>query len=141
MSTVAPPASAPWPPGTGRARTRRRPGTVAVARLPLPDALLVCLELLDADPERFEAAAVNLHARLSRHASRPRFADVGLALDALGALATPDWERGARDLERVCTRYGLDEVVDGPERWRLLAATASRDQLCARGERLGSKSS
>lgn len=93
-------------------------GMVAVTRLPLPDALAACLELLDTDPEDFERAALLWHARLPGYAPELTFTQVRAALDALAALRTPGWADGAHELALLCSRANLDETAQALERWR-----------------------
>ncbi|HKN94390.1 MAG TPA: hypothetical protein VJU60_08665 [Thermoleophilaceae bacterium] len=93
-------------------------GMTAVARLPLPDALESCLELLDTDPERFERASLRWHARLPGYAPGLTFTQVRAALDALEGLQTPAWSKDAHELVLLCARAGLEETAEALERWR-----------------------
>jgi hypothetical protein len=66
-------------------------------RVPLPEALAICLLLRDKEPGRFELAALRWHARLCREA-RLSLAEAAVALAALSAVATGRAESGAAAL-------------------------------------------
>lgn len=91
---------------------------VPVAWLPLPEALTACLELLETDQERFERAALLWHARLCRHAPGLGLAEARAVLDALRALAMPNWRRGAHELALLCAQAELKDVAEALQRWR-----------------------
>jgi hypothetical protein len=92
-------------------------------RVPLPEALSICLLLRDQDPERFERAAPRWHARLCREA-RLTLPDAAIALAALTALGSQRYESGAHALLAILDAYRLDEAERTLERW-LDAARAS----------------
>jgi hypothetical protein len=85
-------------------------------RVPLPEALAICLLLRDKEPERFELAALRWHGRLCREA-RLSLSEAAIALAALGALAAGRVESGAHALLAVCDSHGLDEVASTLEGW------------------------
>src|SRR5207253_1286927 len=89
-----------------RATAQRNP-TVALAtaaelpRVPLAEALAICLLLLDRQPHRYEAAAVRWHSRFCRQA-RPSLVDAHLLLAALHSLGGPGTEAAADCLSGLC---------------------------------------
>jgi hypothetical protein len=104
--------------GSPRRALPGRKDTLAVVRLPLPEALEALLALLDERPSRYERAALAWYARLVRFAPELRFAEARAGLDALAALPTPAAQRAAVRLARVCARAGLEEVVAVLDLWR-----------------------
>lgn len=90
----------------------------AVARLPLPEALEACLAEIDDQPSRYEQAALVWHARLVLSAPNLQFGEARTVLNALTELATPNRQRAAARLARICAQAGLDDVVLVLERWR-----------------------
>ena len=92
-----------------------RPVPSAVARGSLRDGLLVCLGLLDKDPDRFERAAVVWHRRWCAERPGIGFAESRAVLSALEALSSSDPEAAAADLLSACPETdGVEEVL---ERW------------------------
>src|SRR3954452_17503361 len=69
-------------------------------RVPLPEALAICLLLHDKEPTRFEKAALRWHARLCRE-GRLTLPEAALALAALGAMSAGRVEPGAQALLAV----------------------------------------
>src|SRR3954469_13729031 len=78
-------------------------------RVPLPEALAICLLLRDKEPARFEKAALRWHARLCRDA-RLSLAEASVALAALSALGAGRFEPGAHALLAVLDSRGLEEA-------------------------------
>jgi hypothetical protein len=64
-------------------------------RVPLAEALAICLLLRDKDPSRYERAALRWHARLGREA-RLSLSEAAIALAALSTLGTGRAEAGAQ---------------------------------------------
>jgi hypothetical protein len=89
----------------------------AVVRGSLRDGLLVCLSLLERDPERYEAAAVAWHARWCRELPGVGFAESLAALAALEALAGPDPLAASRSLCAACEHDGLEEPAQVIDAW------------------------
>jgi hypothetical protein len=85
-------------------------------RVPLSEALGICLLLRDKEPTRYEKAALRWHARLCRE-GRLSFADAGIALAALTALGTTRREAGAHALLAILDAYGLEEACRTLELW------------------------
>ena len=89
-----------------RAIAQRNP-TIALAtaaelpKVPLADALAICLLLLDRQPHRYEAAAVRWHTRFCREV-RPSMPDAQLALAALQSLGGPGSGAAAGCLVALC---------------------------------------
>lgn len=108
-----------------RAIARGNP-TIAMAtaaelpRVPLEDALALCLLLLDREPSRYEAAAVRWHSRFCREV-RPTMPDAQLALAALHALPGPGAEAAAQCL------VSLTERASNPACAEVLAAWMERN--------------
>jgi hypothetical protein len=96
--------------------------TVALAtafelpRVPLDDALALCLLLLDREPTRYEAAAVRWHSRFCREA-RPSLADAQLALAALHALPGSGADVAAQCLQSLSERAGHEECAEVLAAW------------------------
>src|SRR4051812_16726148 len=85
-------------------------------RVPLPEALAICLLLLETQPQRFEKAALRWHARLCRE-GRLTLPEAALALAALGALAAGRVEPGAQALTAVLDERGLEEPAGVVAAW------------------------
>src|SRR4051794_25838705 len=85
-------------------------------RVPLPEALAICLLLYDKEPHRFEAAALRWHARLCRDA-RLSLAEAAIALAALSALAAGKVDSGGQALLTVLDSRGLEEAGSALEAW------------------------
>lgn len=104
-----------------RAIARGNP-TIAMAtaaelpRVPLEDALALCLLLLDREPARYEAAAVRWHSRFCREV-RPSLADAQLALAALHALAGSGADTAAQCLLSLSERAAQDECAEVLAAW------------------------
>jgi hypothetical protein len=81
-----------------------------VPRVPLPEALAICLLLRDQDPERYERAAVRWHSRLCAEA-RLSLTDASLAMAALMVIASTRPVSGFQALAGLAESYGLDDVV------------------------------
>jgi hypothetical protein len=82
----------------------------------LPEALAICLLLLEKDPARFELAALRWHARLCREA-RLSLPEATVALAGLSALTSGKLEAGAHALLAVCESRGLEETAATLEDW------------------------
>jgi hypothetical protein len=84
----------------------------AVQRGSLRDGLLVCLGLLETDPERFERAAVVWHRRWCAEQRGIGFDEARAALEALEGLGGADPEAAAEDLRAACRETeGVDSVL------------------------------
>lgn len=99
------------------AAARVRRWTLVLSGAPLPEALAICLDLLEHDAARFERAAVSWHGRFCAHAPRITIAEVRSALAALDDLQGPERDAAARRLQAFSLRHGLDEVADTLTRW------------------------
>jgi hypothetical protein len=81
----------------------------AAAELPqvgLEDALDICLLLLDAEPDRFPAAAARWHARLCME-RRLAIEEADLAMGALRALPGQRPQAAVAALGGICATHGL----------------------------------
>ena len=99
--------------------------TAAAAELPrlgLGDALSLLLLYRDADPRRFERAAVRWHGRLCLEVRGLSGADAGLAFAALRALAGGEPTPAAEALASLLEAYGLAREGAVLRQW--LARTA-----------------
>lgn len=85
-------------------------------RVPLAEALAICLLLRDKEPQRYELAALRWHARLSREA-RLSLPEAAIALAALSAVGTGRVEPGARALLAILVCHGLEEAAGALEAW------------------------
>lgn len=100
-------AAAPSPP-----QSRSAP-----PRVPLDDALVICLTMLDDDPPLFQRAATAWHARWCTHLPTLTLAEAQITLGALEALAGPDPIGGARALRWQSAQHGLFDVVEVLDSW------------------------
>jgi hypothetical protein len=104
-----------------RAIARGNP-TIAMAtaaelpRVPLEDALALCLLLLERDPGRYEAAAVRWHSRFCREV-RPSLADAQLALASLHALPGTGVDAGAQCLLALAERASQQGCAEVLAQW------------------------
>jgi len=73
----------------------------AIRLLPLDDALVICLAVLDETPDSFQQAAAVWHARWCTFSPSLTLAYAHVALDALQALPGPAPAEGARSLRAV----------------------------------------
>ena len=83
-----------------------RAAAAELPRIGLEDALAICLVLLEAEPQRFPAAAARWHARLCME-RRLAIEEADLALGALRALAGERPQAAAAALGGICRAYGL----------------------------------
>jgi hypothetical protein len=75
-------------------------------RVPLEDALRICLLIRDGDPERYERAAVRWLGRFALEARSVTIQALRVAADALDAL--PDQPGKAMErLPRLCVAHGV----------------------------------
>ena len=85
-------------------------------RVPLPEALALCLLLVD-DSQRYERAIVRWHGRFCLEIRGVGAGEAQLALAALRALSGPSQEAGGRALIALCQARGLAEAGEVLERW------------------------
>lgn len=102
------------PPIAAKDRAGRWP---ALPRAPLPEALAICLDLLETDPQSFERAAISWHGRFCGQVQRINIAQAGTALAALDGLRSGDRAAAAERLQMLSRRLGLDEVADTLAGW------------------------
>jgi hypothetical protein len=91
----------------------------AAAELPqvgLEDALGICLVLLDAEPDRFPAAAARWHARLSLE-RRLGLDEAALTAAALGGLQGPRPQASVAALAGICRSHALPGAARRLEGW------------------------
>jgi hypothetical protein len=89
----------------------------AVVRGSLEHGLLICLGLLNRDPDCFEPAAVAWHARWCQQVPGARIAESRAALSALEALAGVDPAAGARTLRGLCQQHQLQDLTAVLDHW------------------------
>ncbi len=77
-------------------------------RVPLPEALALCLLLVD-DSQRYERAIVRWHGRFCLEVRGVGAGEAQLALAALRALSGPGHEAGGRALIALCQAHRLVE--------------------------------
>lgn len=112
-------------PGRGpRARARdaaseRGCSARAIRLLALHDALVLCLTMLDEDPDGFRRAAATWHARWCTRTPQLTLADAAVARDALEALPGPAGADGARALRELSALHGLHHVAAVLDDWLL----------------------
>ena len=83
-----------------------RAAAAELPRVGLEDALAICLVLLDAEPQKFPAAAARWHARLCME-RRLAIEEADLALGALRALPGARPQAAAAALGGICRAHGL----------------------------------
>ena len=79
--------------------------------------MLTCLGLLAREPDRFDTAAVAWHARWCASLPGVTFAESLVTLHALEALTGREPAAGARRLNMVYRRRGLNHVALVLDRW------------------------
>ncbi len=85
-------------------------------RVPLEDALALCLLLRDREPARYEAAAVRWHSRFCREV-RSSLADAQLVLAALHSMAGPGVDAAAQCLLAVSERASQEACAEVLAEW------------------------
>lgn len=89
----------------------------AIVRGSLEHGLLVCLGLVNRDPDCFEPAAVAWHARWCEQVPGARIAESRAVLSALEELGGVDPYAGARALRDECQRHELQGLASVLEHW------------------------
>lgn len=95
-----------------RAAVAEVPGPIA-----LSDALAICLVLLRAEPERYDGAAVRLHARLALELPLRELAHSQIALAALSGLRADDPAPAAHALAELLDGLGFDTLRGRLDDW------------------------
>jgi hypothetical protein len=108
--------------GLRRALASQDPRTALLAatgveHVPLPEALELCLLLLDAEPARYDRAAARWHARACLELRAVGVDEAGLMLAALTALRGPEANAGAAALAAACRARSLPAAAIAVERW------------------------
>jgi hypothetical protein len=85
-------------------------------RVPLEDALALCLLILDKDPGRYEAAAVRWHSRFCREI-RPSLPEAQLVLAALHALSGTGHMAACRSLIALFDEAGHERLGSVLAQW------------------------
>src|SRR4051812_28542790 len=80
-----------------------------IPKVPLAEALAICLLLRDQDPKRYERAAVRWHSRLCAEA-RLSLTDTSLALAALMTIGSTRPVSGFQALAGLAEEYGIDSL-------------------------------
>jgi hypothetical protein len=86
-------------------------------RVPLPEALALCLLLVRSDAARYERAALRWHARLCREVRGLSIDEAALSLAALRALPGPAAEAAANAILLICERHGIADAAAWLESW------------------------
>ena len=86
-------------------------------RVPLADALALCLLLARSDRARYEKAALRWHARLCREIAGLSIDEAALSLCALRALPGPAAEAAGHALGVICERHGMRDATRRVEEW------------------------
>ena len=89
----------------------------AIVRGSLEHGLLVCLGLLNRDPDCFEPAAVAWHARWCEQVRDVRITESRAVLSALEALGGGDPSAGARALREQCRQRDLQDLTTVLDHW------------------------
>ena len=88
-----------------------------LARIDLPDALAICLVLLDGGSVRYDRAAVRWHGRFCLEAPGLALRDAALVLHALDALPGDSADAGAQALLSLFESRGRDDLAAVIARW------------------------
>lgn len=86
-------------------------------RVPLADALALCLLLARSDPARYEKAALRWHARLCREVAGLSIDEAALSLSALRAMPGPAAEAAGHAISLICDRHGMRDASRRMEEW------------------------
>ena len=86
-------------------------------RVPLADALALCLLLARSDTSRYEKAAVRWHARLCREVAGLSIDEAALSLAARRALPGPAAEPAGHAIALICERHALPDAARWMEIW------------------------
>lgn len=120
-----------------RRRSRRRSATPSapraaalVLRLPLAEALGVCLRLADSGSPYFSRAALSCHSRLVGHVWGVGLGDAANALNSFAALGGPHGAEAAEQLHALCVRGGQDEAAAVLDEWAGRAARRKHRPEC-----------
>ena len=88
-----------------------------LGRIDLPDALAICLVLLDGGSARYDRAAVRWHGRFALEAPGLELRDAGLVLAALSALRGDHGDAGAQALVAYFEQTGRSDLAEVVARW------------------------
>jgi hypothetical protein len=102
---------------TGVADSPCVPLPSAVVRGSLEHGLVVCLGLLNRNPDCFEPAAVAWHARWCERIPGTRIAASRAVLSALEALGGADPSAGVRALRDLCQQHQLEDLTAVLDHW------------------------
>lgn len=102
---------------TGNPMLVRAAAAELPGRILLPDALSICLVLRRGEPQRYDAAAVRLHARLALELPLRGLEHSQLILSALAGLRTDDFLPAAHALAEFLDAYGSDELRRRVDAW------------------------
>ena len=86
-------------------------------RVPLADALALCLLLVRSDPARYERAALRWHARLCREVPGLSIDEAALGLSALRALPGPAAEAAGHTIGLICERHRIADAARWIDEW------------------------
>lgn len=105
-----------------RALATRNPllARAAAAELPrvgLPEALAICLLLLDTEPDRYPPAAARWAARFILEHPGVGVGEAQLALSSLAALPGAGWVGGAEALVALCKLRRVDRAAEVLDLW------------------------
>ena len=86
-------------------------------RVDLPDALAICLVLLDGGSARYDRAAVRWHGRFALEAPGLELRDATLVLASLDALRGDHGDAGAQALVALFEASGRSDLGEVVARW------------------------
>ena len=86
--------------------------------VPLPDALALCLLVLDREPARFSRFALRWHARFCAETRGVGLEDGRLVLDLLAAVGGAEPQRAVRALRALLASYD-QKLAEPLRRWEM----------------------
>ena len=97
--------------------TEARSAPAELETVGLVEALELCLLLCDAEPSRFERAALRWHGRYCREVAGVELDEGQAVLAGLGALRGPRAKAAARGLAELLYRRGLERACEAFIHW------------------------
>ena len=94
-----------------------RAAAAELRQVALPEALAICLLLLDAEPERYHAAAARWAGRFVVEHPGISVGEAQLVLSCLSALDGPEWLVAAEALSALCRSRRLLRAAELLEEW------------------------
>jgi hypothetical protein len=94
-----------------------RAAAAELPRVGLPDALAICLLLLEAEPDRYPPAAARWAARFVLEHPGVGVGEAQLVLSSLAALRGAGWVGGSEALVALCRLRRVDRAAEVLDAW------------------------